>query len=206
MKKTTISNDELTINSCKVTVTEVGLEFHAWLTDEEWTDLGRRLGRVAKASVFMIGDWLIHREERLGGGKPGGGGKGRPAEIEKRYEIASEITGLTIDGLANAASVCRSVPANSRRRELAFEHHKLVAKLPEPDQERWLGLAAEHKMGKRRLARSIEAGCVLAPGKLETNLNPNDKPAEIFRVRVNQIAGTGRHRPQSSGRTRRPSP
>ena len=116
MKKTTISNDELTINSHKVTVTEVGLECHAWLTDEEWTDLGRRLGRVVKASRFMIGDWLIHREEQLGGGERGGGGKGRPAEIEKRYEIASEITGLTIEGLANAALPARSKPDVSLNR------------------------------------------------------------------------------------------
>ena len=187
MKKTTISNDELTINSRKVTVTEVGLEFHAWLTDEEWTDLGCRIGRVAKASMFMIGDWLIHREAELGGGKEGRGG--RPEEIERRYERAMEITGLDEDTLRWAAGVCRKIPFTVRRSTVSFAHHKVVAKLPEPDQERWLELAAEHKMGKRRLARSIEAGCVLAPEKPETATNPSDKPAEIFRVRVNQICG-----------------
>ena len=191
MNELAISNDELTINNDKVTVTDVGLEFHQWLTDEEWTELGRKLGRVVKASMFMIGDWLIHREDELGGGQRGGGekgkfgGKGRPDEIEKRYELARQITGLDVDTLVRAATVCRQIPANTRRRGLAFEHHKIVAKLPESDQERWLGLAEKHKMGKRRLARSIEAGRVLKPEELEPD--PNDKPIETFNPWVNRI-------------------
>ena len=139
--------------------------------------------------MFMIGDWLIHREAALGGTKGSEkgarGGKGRPDEIDKRYQLATEITGLSIDTLATCAWVCRCVPINSRRRELFFEHHKLVAKLPEPDQERWLGLAVKHKMGKRRLARSIEAGRVLKPEELEPD--PNDKPIETFNPWVNRI-------------------
>lgn len=43
-----------------------------------------------------------------------------------------------------------------RRRNLAFEHHKLVAKLPPPEQDKWLDLAEKHNIGKRRLARSID--------------------------------------------------
>ena len=190
MNELAITNDELTINNDKVTVTEVGLQFHDRLTDEEWTDLGHRIGRVVKASMFMVGDWLIHREEELGGGKRGGGGKGRPEEIEKRYEIAVEITGLSVDTLAKAAGVCRHVPANLRRRRLAFEHHYTVAKLQESEQEKWLKLAEKHKMGKRRLARSIEAGRVLTPKELEPD--PNDKPIETFCVWVNRICGLHR--------------
>ena len=187
MNELAISNDDLTINSDKVTVTDVGLEFHQSLTDDEWTHLGRKLGRVVKASMFMVGDWLIHREEELGGGKRGGGGKGRPEGIEERYQLARQITGLDIDTLVRAATVCRQIPANTRRRGLAFEHHKVVAKLSEPDRERWLGLAEKHQMGKRRLARSIEAGRVLKPQELEPD--PNDKPIETFCVWVNRICG-----------------
>lgn len=191
MNELAISNDELTFNTDKLTVTDVGIEFHEWLTDEEWTDLGRKLGRVVKASMFMIGDWLIHRERELGGGTRGGGekgklgGKGRPEDIDARYRRAAELTGLDEDTLQVAAWVCRNVPPKFRRRNLAFAHHKVVAKLPEPDQERWLGLAEKHKMGKRRLARSIEAGRVLKPEELEPD--PNDKPIETFNPWVNRI-------------------
>lgn len=195
MNELAITNDELTINNDKVTVTEVGLQFHDRLTDEEWTALGRRIGRVSKAAMFMVGDWLIHGEEELGGGKRGGdrrspGAQGRPEEIEERYERAKEITGLEIETLARAAWVCRSVPIKCRRRHLFFEHHKVVAKLDESAQDKWLKLAEKHKMGKRRLARSIEAGRVLTPKELEPD--PNDKPIETFNVWVNRICGLHR--------------
>lgn len=190
MNALAISNDELTINNDKITVTDVGLQFHERLSDNEWTSLGHRIGRVAKASMFMVGDWLIHGEEMLGGGKSGGDhrsekGKIRPCEIEDRYQRAKEITGLNTDTLANAAWVCRSVPINSRRRELFFEHHKVVAKLDPETQEEWLKLAEKHKMGKRRLARSIEAGRVLQPEDLQPD--PNDKAIETFNPWVNRI-------------------
>lgn len=190
MNELAITNDELTINNDKVTVTEVGLQFHDRLTDEEWADLGHRIGRVVKASMFMVGDWLIHREDELGGGKRGGGGKGRPEEIEERYKRASEITGLGLDALADAAWVCRNVALISRRHELAFAHHRVIAKLDEATQQKWLKLAEKHKMGKRRLARSIEAGRVLTPKELEPD--PNDKPIETFNVWVNRICGLHR--------------
>jgi hypothetical protein len=182
-----ITNDELTINNEKVTVTEVGLRFQERLSDDEWTALGHRIGRMVKASMFMIGDWLIHREEDFGGGKQGGGGKGRPAEIERRYESAKEITGLSVETLQWAARVCRAVPVKLRRRNLAFEHHKLVAKYDHAMQDKWLALAEKHNMGKRRLARSIEAGRVLTPKELEPD--PNDQPIETFCVWVNRISG-----------------
>ena len=183
MNELAISNDELTINDDKVTVTDVGLEFHAWLTDDEWTELGRRIGRVVKASMFMLGDWLIHREAEFGGGK--GGRDGRHSQLEARFRSAQEITGLGEDTLQVAAWVCRNVPQKFRRPNLSFEHHKVIAKLPDLDQERWLGLAEKHKMGKRRLARSIEAGRVLKPEELEPD--PNDKPIETFNPWVNRI-------------------
>jgi hypothetical protein len=195
MNELAITNDELTINNDKVTVTEVGLQFHDRLTDEEWTDLGHRIGRVVKASMFMVGDWLIHREEELGGGKHGGDrrsidAKGRPDEIKERYEVAKRITGLAIDTLEWAARVCRAVPTKLRRRNLNFEHHKIVAKYDEATQDKWLKLAENHDMGKRRLARSIEAGRVLSPKELEPD--PNDKPIETFCVWVNRICGLHR--------------
>ncbi len=185
-----ITNDELTFNNDKVTVTEVGLQFHERLTDDEWTALGHRIGRVVKASMFMIGDWLIHREEELGGGKRGGGGKGRPEEIEDRYKGAAAITGLDEDTLRVAAWVSRSVALNVRRGTLGFAHHKIVAKHDASTQDKWLAIAEKHNMGRRRLARSIEAGRVLTPKELEPD--PNDKPIETFCVWVNRICGLHR--------------
>ena len=185
MNALAISNEELTINTDKITVTDVGLQFHERLTDEEWTTLGYRIGRFSKAAMFMIGDWLIHREDELGGGIQGGGGKGRPGEIEERYETAAKITELNIDTLRWAATVCRKVPFNVRRRTLAFEHHKVVSKFDPETQEEWLKLAEKHNMGKRRLARSIEAGRVLTPKELEPD--PNDKAIETFNPWVNRI-------------------
>jgi len=95
------------------------------------------------------------------------------------------LTELNTDILRWAATVCRRVPANVRRSTLAFEHHKVVSKLQIEDQVAWLGAAEKHKMGTRRLARSIEAGRVLKPEELQPD--PSDKAIETFNPWVNRI-------------------
>lgn len=184
MKALAISNDDLTLNSDKVTVTEIGLQFHQQLTDEEWSKLGQRIGRVVKASMFMVGDWLIYGEEQLGGGKVGGRSE-RPLEIDERYKHSAKILDLDEETLRVAAWVSRKVPFNVRRATLSFSHHKVVAKHAPETQAEWLGLAEKHEMGTRRLARSIEAGRVLTPKELEPD--PTDKAIETFNPWVNRI-------------------
>ncbi len=49
----------LTIDSATVRATETGLCFDGDLSFEEWRDVGRKVGRVARTSLFLVGDWLV---------------------------------------------------------------------------------------------------------------------------------------------------
>jgi len=46
--------------------------------------------------------------------------------------------------------VCRNVADGLRRRNLYFEHHYTVAKLPPSEQGKWLALAEKHNTDGRR--------------------------------------------------------
>lgn len=60
----------------------LGLTLSEELSEEEWREIGSRLGVDAKASAFRIGDWIVHAEDIFDDRSKG------------RYAQAEEITGL----------------------------------------------------------------------------------------------------------------
>ncbi|HPA20575.1 MAG TPA: hypothetical protein PLU30_22685 [Verrucomicrobiae bacterium] len=52
------------------------------------------------------------------------------------------------------------------------EYHRAVAKLEEPDQQRWLDVAANEDLTSRRLRASITAGRVVAIEELGAPADP----------------------------------
>lgn len=115
----------------RVKQTPVGLELPETLTEDQWQDVGRELGRDARASAFRIGDWLLHAEVVYDKGD----------KAEGRYVQAEELTGLGRRTLRNYASVCRRVPMSRRRDALTFGHHDAIASLDGDEQERLLTAA-----------------------------------------------------------------
>jgi hypothetical protein len=79
-------------------------------------------------------------------------------------------TGLDTATLKSYAYVSRRVPMLLRNNILSWEHHKIVAKLKEDQQVRWLATAAAGDSGKplsgRRLRASITSGRVLTNDEL----------------------------------------
>lgn len=138
---------EMPIDSANYRASALGIEFLVDLTLEEWVSLGAKLGRAGRSLGFLIGDWLNY-----------GGGKG---EWGDTYARAMQITGLEYKTLRDYASVSRKVPVSLRNDKLAFELHKKVAPLKDPEQQKkWLRLAEKQaEKGKpissRRLAKSI---------------------------------------------------
>ncbi|MEA3212356.1 MAG: hypothetical protein QOE70_5413 [Chthoniobacter sp.] len=156
---------EVTLPSgSKFRITPLGLDIAEPLTDEEWQDIGGRIGRGLRSMAFVVGDWLVygetHRTER----------NAAPREQVPTwlYAQASQLTGLDITTLQNYAYVARRVPRQIRHEKLSWEHHKKVAKLREDaEKTHWLKLAAKtanggRPMSVRRLARSIQAGRLLS--------------------------------------------
>ena len=115
------------------------------------------------------------------------------------YEIAIAATGLDRSTLQNYAYVSRSIPYSRRTEKLSWEHHRLLAKLPGNDQERWIKLCvaedeAGRRMSTRRLRKSLSMGRIATAQDLEPD--PADKGIENHIPFVNRLVGWWRRMQQ----------
>lgn len=157
----------LTIDGAPVRITEIGLHFEGEVTFEQWRDIGHKVGRVARTSLFLVGDWLIYGQDRWNGGQRF---EKMPEAEAGRYIEAMRETGLELGTLMDAAYVARNVPISQRRPELTFEHHKVVAKVKdEAVREDWLRKADAQGLSTRRLRKSILLGRVAKEREMKTD-------------------------------------
>jgi len=176
-------------DSQKFTISRTGLEVHDHLSFEEWSSLAPLLNEAARGVAFVIGDWLLYGHDRFGRNDDRQPGSRVRSED---YEAAIRHTGLDRATLHTYAHVSRKVPAALRHKDLSWEHHKIVAKLPPADQQRWLKLAADTQtegkpVSTRRLRRSISAGRLL--DSEEVSVPDNDKGIENHIPFVNRLVG-----------------
>lgn len=148
----------------KIQISPTGLDVLAPLTFEEWSQVAPSLGNAARGIAFVIGDWLVYGDANFRKGKAAS------RVATDAYDAAIHATGLDRTTLQNYAYVARRVSRNRRNDALAWEHHKVVAKLPAAEQSRWLSLAAPKKnqqaISTMRLRKSIIAGRVLTPDEM----------------------------------------
>lgn len=109
------------------------------LSIAEWSEVGRRLGRIGNAALWWVGDWFSIGEKTYG----------------STYSEAMAITGLAYSTLANLASVAQAVGSSRRRELLSFAHHAEVASLSPAAQEEWLERAVSEGMTRETLRSRI---------------------------------------------------
>ena len=167
----------------KIQISPTGLDVLAPLTFEEWSQVASSLGNAARGIAFVIGDWLVYGEANFR--------KGPAASrvATDAYDAAIQATGLDRSTLHNYAYVARRVARNRRNDALAWEHHKVVAKLPVAEQRRWLALAAPKKnqraLSTMRLRKSILAGRVLTPEEMVAD--PADRGMKNHIPQINRL-------------------
>ena len=160
----------LAISDPKFSITLTGIEFHDDLSFDEWEALGQQLAPVGKSIGFIIGDWINYGEKRWG----------------DKYEEAIKRTGMAYQTLRDFAYVARRVDLSFRNDKLDFVHHRVVAKIKNPEeQQHWLKMAVKHKLGKRRLQKSINFGR-LATEK-EVQGDPADRGYVTYLALLNRI-------------------
>ena len=160
----------LAINDPKFAITSSGIQFNEELSFEEWDNLGQKLAPVGKSIGFIIGDWINYGEKRWG----------------DRYDEALERTGMAYQTLRQYAYVARQVHLSCRQDKLGFDHHVVVAKIKDSEEQRyWLDMAVKHKLGKRRLRKSINFGRLAT--EQEVAGDPYDKPHTTYLSLLNKI-------------------
>jgi hypothetical protein len=88
------------------------------------------------------------------------------------YQLAIKATGLDLSTLQNYAYVSRSVPYSVRGERLSWEHHRLLAKLPDADMQGWIKTCeaeedAGRRMSTRRLRKSLALGRIATAADME---------------------------------------
>lgn len=96
---------------------------------ERWASEGRDVC-APPLDRFEVGDWLARCPDRRRG-----------------CVLAGELTGVAYGTLRSWRWVAASVPAEIRRPDLSFRHHRAVASYDRAEQDRRLALAASLVQG-----------------------------------------------------------
>lgn len=141
------------------TVTETALILRDDLSRDEWINVGRSLGRVAQGVQWILGDWLNYGVDH--------------GYIQRdKYDLASELVGMSKEALYVCAWVARSIEPKDRRPELTFTHHKQIASLkPSIERSALLQVAAETQMSSRDLYAL--SNTIVAPTVEDEVASPN---------------------------------
>ena len=122
---------------------------------------------MASSIAFIVGDWLVYGQCLFGT-------NGFPDKKvdHPSYQLALTATGLDLSTLQNYAYVSRSVPYALRNERLSWEHHRVLAKLPDGDKQGWIDACvaevdAGRRMSTRRLRKSLSLGRIATAADLE---------------------------------------
>lgn len=142
---------------------ETALDLPANLSFEDWERTGETLGRIGRACQWWIGDWLNFGERAYG----------------EKYAQAMEATGLDYATLQNYSWVAAHIEMSRRRDVLSWSHHREVAQLNVPDQDRWLTSAEANGWSKSQLRKQLKG---------TGEAKPSPRPTVIRTERQRQIA------------------
>ena len=114
-----------------IKLTETGLIAEPDATEDAWRRVGEALARIERGTQWLIGDWY---NQIPWGDK----------------QAACERVGINPKTARNYAVVANTIPM-SRRRDISFGHHEVVAALPEEDQDELLDEAVREGLSVRKL-------------------------------------------------------
>jgi len=167
--------NSLRLPNPKVTVSRIGLQISDKLSVDEWQELATSIGEAASSIAFIVGDWLVYGQSLFGTD----GDPDRKVD-HPSYQLALKATGLDLSTLQNYAYVSRNVPYSLRSERLSWEHHRLMAKLPDGDMQDWIeACVAEEDAGRRMSTRRLRKSLNLGRIATDKDLEPDDSDKGI---------------------------
>jgi N6-adenosine-specific RNA methylase IME4 len=125
-------------------VTKTGITFKRDVSKEEWQYVFDACNHISGCIQFWIGDLLKYREQKWG-----------------MYDDVVDQLGYDKSTLKTYKSISENVKPLLRNNNLSFNHHKEVAKLPEPKQIEFLNRAVEEKLTVRDLREEIRKADII---------------------------------------------
>lgn len=153
-----VANDDGSVTINGVRLTSRGMVFEDDLPEDEWLALLEGIEKIKRAYVWILADWLQYGIEREYG------------KTEDRLQKIAEITGYSVSALQDLAWLSKAIEISFRKENLSIKHHKLVAKLPAPEQDKWLQYADQNKLSASALEAAIEGFEVVDPTPYDKSL------------------------------------
>ena len=122
-----------------VEISATGLTISARLSYEEWFELGKNLQSIHRYVLFWLGDWLLWGEAKWG----------------EKFSQGVELSGYSVQTLANAQWVSSRIEISRRSRELSWSHHQEVASLPPDEQDKFLQAAIDNEWRVHELIAAV---------------------------------------------------
>lgn len=104
-----------------------------------WAKIGSQIALVSSSSAWWLGDWLVYGRDNY----------------PDRYKRAMKESSLDYQTLRNYAWVAGRFEVSRRRDALSFQHHAVVAALPQAEQEEWLDRASSNRWSLAQLRREL---------------------------------------------------
>lgn len=153
-------NELIQIPRCQPTPN--ALELAEDLTITEWASIGRRLRDVGNASLWWVGDWRNHADDKL-----------TAEHSEAVTTFLRDEMGYCSETVRRAAYVARKIPCVLRFPSLTFSHHAIVAKLTPSEQKKWLTKAEKSNWTRQELNAALRAS-ERDPDAAEVNEDADD--------------------------------
>lgn len=153
-----------------VVINKIGATFPEGMPIESWIEFGRQHRDAVETMIWVLVDWVRH-------------GMG---EYGERYRWAIEQTGYSYSYLTNLISVDNRI--SSRKENLTYSHHAVIAPLPADDQSKILNQAAEGRWSVERVRQEVSK--IQASNQTTRPLESHDEIKKINR----SIAYLGRVR------------
>jgi hypothetical protein len=157
----------------RVTVNRTSLQISDDLSSDDWELLGRQLTEVGDSMAWWVGDWLVQGGKRYG----------------ETYDKAVALLPLEQATLENYKYIAGAFES-SRRRELSWGHHRVVAAFGPEAADTWLQLAEEGGWSMRELRAQIRES-------LQRDLVPSTITPERLTLTVPEERANGGSRPRT---------
>lgn len=154
---------------------DTGYILPAGLSYEEWAAEGGPLIRMARSSMWWVGDWIRYGEANYG----------------ERYAQAIEATGLALQTLRNYVWVCDRIPPSERDPDVPFSHHRAAAALDPEDRREVITRAREEGLAEhevRAAVKEIKEAAAAAGAPPPPEDDPPDFRSPLTRAAVEAVA------------------
>lgn len=143
-------------------------------TFEQYAGYFTKLTQMGSSVAWAIGDMLLYGETR--------------ADWTEMYAQAVDETQKSIDSLMSMRNVSKKYAEERRRPLLSWSHHRVLAPMPELDQDKWLDICEKEGLSVKQLQERLKDAKDVGSPALPFAGDTNEIVTVVFDATTHEIA------------------